>query len=45
MNQRSGESLDGNTSQRLRSAVSDSDKAKLMGANTARLYGWSPGTA
>jgi L-fuconolactonase len=22
--------------------ISDSDKAKLMGANTARLYGWSP---
>ncbi len=25
--------------------ISDSDKAKLMGANTARLYGWSPGKA
>ena len=22
--------------------ISDSDKAKLMGANTARIYGWSP---
>ena len=22
--------------------ISDSDKAKLMGANTARVYGWSP---
>jgi predicted TIM-barrel fold metal-dependent hydrolase len=25
--------------------ISDSDKAKLMGANTARVYGWSPGQA
>jgi predicted TIM-barrel fold metal-dependent hydrolase len=25
--------------------ISESDKAKLMGANTARLYGWSPGKA
>lgn len=25
--------------------ISDSDKAKLMGANTARVYGWKPGTA
>ena len=25
--------------------ISDSDKAKLMGANTARIYGWSPGKA
>jgi predicted TIM-barrel fold metal-dependent hydrolase len=23
--------------------ISDSDKAKLMGANTARAYGWAPG--
>ena len=25
--------------------ISDSDKAKLMGLNTARVYGWKPGTA
>ncbi len=25
--------------------ISDSDKAKLMGANTARVYGWKPGAA
>jgi predicted TIM-barrel fold metal-dependent hydrolase len=25
--------------------ISDGDKAKLMGANTARLYGWSPSKA
>lgn len=24
--------------------LSDGDKAKLMGANTARVYGWKPGT-
>jgi predicted TIM-barrel fold metal-dependent hydrolase len=29
---------------RATNRISDSDKAKLMGANTARLYGWSPGT-
>jgi predicted TIM-barrel fold metal-dependent hydrolase len=27
---------------RATSRISDSDKAKLMGANTARLYGWAP---
>ena len=27
---------------RATNRISDSDKAKLMGANTARLYGWSP---
>ena len=27
---------------RATSRISDSDKAKLMGANTARLYAWSP---
>ena len=25
--------------------ISETDKAKLMGANTARVYGWSPGKA
>ncbi len=27
---------------RATSRISDSDKVKLMGANTARIYGWSP---
>jgi predicted TIM-barrel fold metal-dependent hydrolase len=27
---------------RATACISESDKAKLMGANTARLYGWSP---
>ena len=27
---------------RATNRISDSDKVKLMGANTARLYGWSP---
>jgi len=27
---------------RAANRISDSDKVKLMGANTARLYGWSP---
>ena len=27
---------------RATNRISDSDKAKLLGANTARLYGWSP---
>jgi hypothetical protein len=26
---------------RTTNRISDSDKVKLMGANTARLYGWS----
>jgi L-fuconolactonase len=30
---------------RATNRISDSDKAKLMGANTARLYGWSPRSA
>jgi len=27
---------------RATNRISDSDKAKLMGANTARAYGWAP---
>ena len=27
---------------RATNRISDSDKVKLLGANTARLYGWSP---
>jgi L-fuconolactonase len=27
---------------RATNRISESDKLKLMGANTARLYGWSP---
>lgn len=27
---------------RATNRISDSDKARLMGAATARLYGWSP---
>jgi predicted TIM-barrel fold metal-dependent hydrolase len=30
---------------RATNRISDSDKAKLMGANTARVYGWSPRAA
>jgi L-fuconolactonase len=30
---------------RATNRISQSDKTKLMGANTARIYGWSPGKA
>ena len=30
---------------RMTKRLSDSDKAKLMGENTARVYGWKPGKA
>ena len=30
---------------RMTKRLSDSDKAKLMGENTARVYGWAPGKA